>query len=515
MITIAKNHRDIFLWEARNHIRDLNQFLVMLEKKPGNNSIITKIFTELHTLKSSASIFELNHIASLCHEMEDLFEKIRDKKICIQSCSNILFHCLDHLARCINTPQSNDEVDSKVLIKKIRNLDKKKKNVSVVPDSTLMIDKIRSIEVKIEQLDSLMNLTEEILINKMKLESIHKKLNIECYSTIEALGRVVNELQYQVMQIRLVPLDYIFCRFLRMARDIAKQQDKEINLQLIGGNIELDRLLMDEIAESIAHLIRNSIDHGIENAVDRVKLKKPSYGTITIKVKRLRENAIIEIIDDGRGLDQDMLKAKAIKKGLIDETASNDEITNLIFKGISTAKEVTLTSGRGYGLQTVVNKLQTIGGKISVAFSQDKFTRFTMNIPLTLAIINALFVRVAKQTYAIPIESVYRMHFIKKNQIKKIFNKETVLLNDKDISIIRLSSLFNLHDSQLETSPIVIIQNGKKLLAVMVDVLLTTQSVIIKPLSHILKNNKYFSGATFSASGEMTLILDTTILFQG
>lgn len=514
MKAITTSFFEIFIFEARNHIRDLNQHLIILEKDPENKCIITKMFTELHTLKSSASMLEYNQITYLCHEMENLLENIRDKKIDIQSCSNILFHCLDHLSKNINMVFKKGELNSNHLIDKIKNLSQFKTNDSTIPDSISMIEKIQSIEVKTEKLDILMNLTEEIIINKMKLESVNLNSNTELVSTIESLSRVMNELQYQVMQIRLVSIDFIFSRFQRMARDLAKKQNKEVNLLLVGDKVELDRSLMDEIAESIAHLIRNAIDHGIESTFERIKLNKPKYGTITIGVKRTRETAIIEVIDDGRGLNHNKIRSKAVTKGIIDNFASTEEISNAIFKGVSTADQVTVISGRGYGLQTVIQKLQSIGGTIDVTSSANNFTRFSMKIPLTLAIINVLFIRVSKQTYAIPIESIYRLHFIKSHQIKTIFNKETILLDEEEIPIIRLAKLLDLHDCRLETAPVVIIQKGKKLLGIMVDSLSTTQSVVIKPLSHTVKDNKYFSGATFLASGEMTLIIDTTFLFQ-
>ncbi len=268
------------------------------------------------------------------------------------------------------------------------------------------------------------------------------KLIIRSFSpAVESLGRLITDMQYHIIQIRLVPIGFIFNRFARMVRDLAQQQKKAISLEIEGGDIELDRLLLDEISQSINHLIRNAIDHGIEIPEERQKMNKPSAGTIKLRASRSKESAVIEVSDDGGGLDLQAIKLLGIKRHILKNDASMDEVCEVIFSGLSTTKAVTSISGRGLGLPIVKQKIESIGGRIKVKSISGKKTSFFIELPLNLAIIKTLFVRVDKEIYAIPIEAVERLLVISANEFKSIMNLEAIIFEGMGYSYYSISSI--------------------------------------------------------------------------
>lgn len=515
-------HKEAYLQEARSHIKTMNIALVELEKNPGDMKLLHKIFRSVHTLKSLAATMGYEQSMSICHAMEDLFDAIRYKQLPLESCTDLLFESIDYLNLTIKKLSAGkDENNADYLIAKLRTL--LKSETKTLSESTLnqvqfdneAIEKIQTIEIKLEQLDKLMNLAEEFIVNKMKLEGIQEQVEYpELKPAIESLGRLITELQFHVMQVRMVPILFVFNRFIRMTRDLAKHQNKKVTLQIEGGDIELDRSLIDEISEAISHLIRNAIDHGLETPEVRKTKNKPALGNIWLRVYRTKEAAKIEVSDDGSGLDLPAIKNRALKKHLIKPDATDQETLNTIFSGISTSKSVTEVSGRGLGLSIVKLKIESIGGTVNVTSNPGKGTTFMIEIPLSLAIIKTLFVQVSQQTYAVPTESVERVLMLEKTDIKGLMHNEAIIYQESNIPIIRLSHLFHQKASSLNKLPIVIISKGNERLGLVVDQLLDTKEVIIKPLNRSIRNIKYFSGATLIGSGQMILILDAAYLLQ-
>ncbi len=514
-------HKELFLAEAKSNIKIMNRALVELEKSSNDKSYFHKIFRAVHTLKSLSATMNYQQTSNLCHSIEDVLEIVREKPIIISENSDFLFKCFDHLSATIKAiNEDQPELDSDQLINQCKQLLAKKQlnpsetisNNSVITDS---LEKIQSIDVKVERLDMLMNLTEELLVNKMQFDVARDKNRYpELLPAIESLDRSVSELQYHVMQLRLVPVDFIFNRFVRMARDLAKQQKKEIHLQIENSDIELDRMILDQISESIAHLIRNAIDHGLETPEERTLLNKPPQGILKLSARQTKEAAIIEVSDDGRGLDLQAIKNVALKNHLIDDNASEDEIKDLIFSEISTKKVVTEVSGRGVGLSVVKHNIELVNGNIRVNSIPKQGTTFTMEIPLTLAIIKTLFVKVNKDIYAIPVDTVERLLIISSHEIKQLMNDEAIIFEDKNIPLIRLTDLFSDNPSMFSKQAVVIIRKGNERLGVIVDNLLSTQEVVIKPLSRAVQESRYFLGAALIGTGKMVLVLDTAYLFR-
>lgn len=514
-------YKDTFLSEAKEHVASMNKSLLKLEKHPAKLEFVSDIFRHAHTLKSMSAAMDYNKMSRLCHAMEDVLEAIKKKKIKADKCIDTLFECFDTLELCLKEISNNkEEPDADKLAQRLHALSARdeERPSAETPEETeetkdeSAVEKIASIEVKVEKLDLLMNLAEELLINKMRLDGIKEKLqNPELTAAADALGRIVTDIQYNIMQSRMVPIGFVFNRFPRMVRDLAKLQKKDINLEMEGADIELDRGVIDEIGESLVHLIRNAVDHGIETPEVRKKAGKPPQGTLKLTAKRTKGFAVIEVADDGAGLDVEDIKNTAIKRGIISPGATKEEIMNSIFSGVSTTKQVTQVSGRGFGVNIVKDKIDSIGGSIKVTTGETG-TTFTIEIPLTLAIIKSLFVKVAEKPYAVPLINIARLVTVDKKDIKGMLNYEAIVLDEEDIPVTRLRTMFGLPVSELEKQPIAIVRKGKERLGLAVDALMTTEEIVIKPLNRLVKENKYFAGSTIIGSGEVVLILDVANL---
>jgi len=537
MVEDLNKYKGVFLSEAKEHIDSMNKSLLKLEKAPGKMELINNIFRASHTLKSMASTMNYDKTATLCHAMEDALDSIKKKKIKLDKVVDILFECFDTLELILKELRKNkDELDTDNLVEKLQRLATTKNSEKATtenvekatadnadisakyagskdPSVSSQVAKIQSVEVKVEKLDLLMNLAEELLINKMRLDRIKESLEIpELTAAIDTLGRLVTDVQYNVMQSRMVPVGFVFNRFPRMVRDLAKQQRKEVNLQMEGTDIELDRAVLDEIGESLVHLLRNAVDHGIETPEERKKAGKPPQGTIRLTAKRTKGFAIIEVADDGKGLDLEDIKKIAVKRGILSQGVTKEDVMGSIFSGVSTTKQVTAVSGRGFGLNIVRKKVEFLGGAIKVDSDLKKGTRFVIEIPLTLAIIKALFIEVGSRIYAIPLASIERLVSVKEKDIKGMLNYEAIVLNEENIPITRLNVLFDTQPLFLDKLPIVIIRKGEEKLGLVVDALMSTQEIVIKPLNRLVRENKYFAGSTIIGSGEVVLILDVANL---
>jgi len=337
-------------------------------------------------------------------------------------------------------------------------------------------------------------------------------------STSQNLARTTSELQEGVMQIRMVPISQIFSRFPRLVRDASKSLNKTIKLNLVGEDTELDKSVIEDLLDPLIHCVRNSVDHGIESPEDRIASGKPSEGVVTLKARNEGSMIIIDIEDDGKGIDVEAVRAKAIDRGVIhpSKVLSNVEAFNLIFDpGFSTAKQVSDISGRGVGLDVVKRKIEKLNGNVAVWSELGKGSRITIKIPLTLAIIQALLVRIGTEVYAIPITSVIDSHRIKPAEIKIIDGYEVFNVREDVVSLIRLDRLFNIPtDSSGEYNFIVIVGSGDKKMGLMVDSLIGEEDVVIKPLKDRYTSSPGVAGATILGDGIVALIIDVSQLLD-
>ncbi len=337
-------------------------------------------------------------------------------------------------------------------------------------------------------------------------------------NTAQNLGRITSELQEGVMRIRMVPISQIFSRFPRLVRDLSRSLNKKVNLTIEGEDTELDKSVIEDLLDPLIHCVRNSLDHGIESPDERKKAGKSPEGTIHLKASNEGNMILIEIFDDGKGIDVNMVKKKAIDRGVIhpNKVLNDVEAYNLIFEpGFSTAKQITNISGRGVGLDVVKKQIEKLNGNVSVWSSPGKGTRFTIKIPLTLAIIQGLLVRVGKEMYAIPITAVLDSHRIKPQEIRMIDNYEVFNVREDVVSLMRLNRIFNIPtDENKEHYFVVIVGSGDKKMGLIVDQLIGEEDVVIKPLRDHYTNAPGIAGANITGDGTVSLIIDVSQLLE-
>ena len=384
----------------------------------------------------------------------------------------------------------------------------------------------RSVRVDIDKLDVLMNLVSELIIAKNGLVSASSggqnpqtENNQMFREQIEYLERVTTNLHESVMKVRMVPIDSVVNRFPRMIRDLNRKLGKKMELYMTGEETELDRTVIDEIGDPLMHLLRNSADHGLESNEERVRLGKPEVGSIFLDAYQDGNNVVIEVRDDGAGIDVDKVRRKALEKGTITEkqaeTMSDKDYIDLLFQpSFSTADKITDVSGRGVGLDVVKTKIEALGGNISAKTVAGEGSTFTIQLPLTLAIIQALMVEVGKEKYAIPLGNINGIEDIMKSEISSVQSKEVINLRGRVIPILRLHDILDIEEPEEDRDNliVVIMQKGEQQVGLIIDNLIGQQETVIKSLGRHITNDKLFSGATILGDGEVALILDTNTL---
>jgi two-component system, chemotaxis family, sensor kinase CheA len=389
--------------------------------------------------------------------------------------------------------------------------------------------KSQTIRVDIERLDLLLNLVGELVINRTRISDIAATLGRELSGkggtsngvtslakdlseSSALLARTTNEIQESIMKVRMVPIGQVFDRFPRMVRDLAKARGKEIRLEISGADTDLDKTIVDEVGEPLMHLVRNCIDHGIESPEVRVANGKSRHGTIKLNAYHEGNQVILEIADDGAGIDLARVRDKAIRNGIIDEAdrLSDREIIELIFTpGFSTADTVTDVSGRGVGMDVVKKNILRLKGIFDVDSVQGEGTTFTMKMPLTLAIIQALMVRVADELYSIPLDAVVESQRVELDDVRTVHGSEVITLRGQVVPLIRVGEFFRL-DAPRDPDKVMIVIVGLqgRQVGLVVDSFQGEQEIVIKPLSDIIGRIPGISGATILGNGSISLIID-------
>lgn len=460
-------------------------------------------FTVIVVSKESEQLFskELNSIAEIDEivisklgksSVEDFVHNENDKSIKIDSIE-------DEPAEGVTTKESDM-------------LETTKQNVNIAARKTQ-----RTVRVDIDRLDVLMNLVGELIITKTRLEETDITVKPQEYhETLEYLARITTNLNDSVMKVRMVPVETVFNRFPRMIRDISKDLGKEIELVMSGEETELDRTVIDEIGDPLIHLLRNSCDHGLESPEKRKKLGKSEVGKINLTAYQSGNNVIIEVADDGAGINTEKIRAKAIENGIVTREAaaamSQQEAIELLFRpSFSTADKITGLSGRGVGLDVVKTKIEQLGGTVEVETSNNKGSKFLIRLPLTLAIYQALLVNVGDEKYAIPLGSIYQIYNWQAEEVKTVQGQEVILLRNMVVPITRLADSLEVPDYSSKSQKqlkIVIVRKGEKLTGLVVDSVIGQQEIVIKSLGKLLTGIKYLAGATILGDGNVALIID-------
>ncbi|MCY9545767.1 chemotaxis protein CheW [Lysinibacillus xylanilyticus] len=381
----------------------------------------------------------------------------------------------------------------------------------------------KTIRVNIERLDILMNLFEELVIDRGRLQSISTEVNHgELNETVERMSRVMGDLQTIILTMRMVPVETVFNRFPKMIRQLSRDLNKKINLEIIGAETELDRTVIDEIGDPLVHLIRNSVDHGIENPTARRAKGKPEEGTVVLRAYHSGNYVFIEIEDDGAGINREKVLAKAISKGIVTQeqsySMSDKQINELILaSGFSTADVISDVSGRGVGLDVVKTTIESLGGNISIESTQDVGSVFSIQLPLTLSIISVMLVEIEKEIYAIPLSSIIETSIIRSSEIMNAHNQKVIDFRGKVVPLVFLEEIFEVPRKEPqddEFHSVVIVRKGEKLAGLVVDSFIGQQEIVLKSLGNYLTNIFAISGATILGNGKVALIVDCNALIK-
>ena len=419
---------------------------------------------------------------------------------------------------------TTDKVELEVEKKNVQNevaVTKQVESNSVVPTKAHQPSN-KTIRVNIDRLDVLMNLFEELVIDRGRLEQISNELNHnELHETVEKMSRISNDLQNIILNMRMVPIDNVFNRFPRMVRQLAKDLGKQVELEILGAETELDRTVIDEIGDPLVHLIRNAIDHGLETPDVRKEQGKSEEGKIVLKAFHSGNHVFIEISDNGAGINKSKVLNKAIDKGVISreesQSLSDKEIYELILSsGFSTADTISDISGRGVGLDVVKNTIESLGGSISIDSIEGEGTTFSVQLPLTLSIISVLLTEIGIEKYAIPLSSIIETAIIKKEDILSLHGQQVINFRDKIVPLVFLERLFEIPKESYEDNlySLVLVKKGEKLAGLVVDSFIGQQEVVLKSLGNYLSSTFAISGATILGDGQVALIVDCNALIK-
>ncbi len=375
--------------------------------------------------------------------------------------------------------------------------------------------KMSTIRVDTDKLDELMNLVSELVIDKTRLERIRGEIGHGGLTeTVDHMSRLSSQLQELIMSIRMVPVESVFNRFPRMVRDTAQQLKKEVEFVITGQDTELDRTVVEEIGDPIMHMLRNSLDHGVEEPLDRSIANKSTKGKIELRAYAAGNHVFIEVEDDGRGINREKVLKKAIDQGLVKqgEHLSDHQVYQLLFaSGFSTADQISDLSGRGVGLDVVRAKIESLSGKIDIYSEEGKGTRFVVRLPMTLAIMDGLMVRIGDHPYLIPISSIAETDTLKTP--KAVHGEEVVIWRGRVVPLVRARNIFNEPESD-KNGFVVFVNRGEKVVGIVVDELIGQFEVVLKTLDQKLKKIPYFAGATILGDGEVALIIDANSFIE-
>lgn len=564
-----------FLIESFELLEQLDQDLLDLEHSPQDSKLLDRIFRATHTIKGSSSFLGLETLTSLVHNIEEILNKARKGHLIIsdenmdvvlealnltktllqeikktkkdpkQISTQHIIKKLQILSQTSPSPLSADslseaELDAQIehlLKEKHASYQEKKQTAPLSPKITLpapstsnppipshtkqtleqTFSSEHTIRVDVAKLDDLMNLIGELVLAKNRLLQTynHHPSSHELHQTIHSIATITTDLQLALMKARMLPIAKVFNKFPRLIRDLSRELYKKIELIIDGEDAELDKSIIEEINDPLVHILRNSCDHGIETPQERIALGKAEIGTISLRARNEGNLIVIEIEDDGRGLDPEILKARALQKNLITHqevsSMSDYEAFSLIFKaGFSTAHTATNISGRGVGMDVVKTNIEKLHGTIDLQSQKGKGMILKLKIPLTLAITQALIINLQSQYYAIPLSSVLETLKITINQMDFLDGKSVLRIRDEVIPLLHLADFFEMDYKLSDQSNcfVVIVGSANQKVALIVDQLIGQEEIVIKPLGEYLKNILGLSGATIRSDGKIALILD-------
>lgn len=536
-------YRDLFVSEARSHLSAFGELIVQLEKSAADPGAIDELFRHAHSMKGMAATMGYEQIVALAHTMENQLSRIRSGELLLQpAIADLLLEGSDALARLVSWVESDSGTpeDTTGLIGRLAAFDPSAEappayntkpahevaeaplsSADAAPHQFRQADSFKSIRIRTETLDHLVNITGELITNRYRLaEAISQADAVKCHEPLHQLTGLLRALRDEVFKARMLPFAIIAERFPRLVRDLARKQGKEVDFQLAGKEIELDRGILEEIAEPIIHILRNAVDHGLETAGERIAAGKPAAGTVTLTVCRDQDHVEITIADDGRGMDPERLKLKAVERGVISpeqaaQMTTQDAYQLICAAGFSTAATVTDISGRGVGMDAVREAVQALVGVLTIHSGSGRGSRFVMRLPITVSIINALIVRCGQFDLAFPLNAVVRTMELKRADTPEKTGSPDILVDGKQIPLRSLRQALGLPaaaETEGALTTVIVCDVGGTQLAFSVDRISGQQEIFVRPLRSPLSRLRGVSGATITGDGRVLFIADASAL---
>lgn len=530
-----------YLEEANDFLEEYERILLQMEQADEETSgpeLLGEVLSLLHTFKGNSGMMGYESLQRYIHTLEDLFKALQAGRISLDApflefalrSASALRQATSRLSP--DTPEGPALDEEIAAVKRFLTGRAETPAPSPVPASgggwepdMLLSQKSNLLKVDFERLDNLLNLMGELVICRTRLGQLDSRfqeafgeqgLTLDLTATTEEIAKISNELHEAIMQVRMLPIKHTFRRFPRVVRDLARAKGKEISIQFEGEETELDKTVIDEIGEPLLHLVRNAVDHGIESPEEREAQGKARRGTILLRAFQESNQVIIMVEDDGRGIDENRLRERALAAGLLPDKASRRELLELIFlPGLSTADQVTEVSGRGIGMDVVKKSLTKINGSIEVESEIGTGTHFTIRLPLTMAIISALMVEVSGEQYALPLSSVVESVRVDPEEVHLLNDREVVMIRDRLLPLVRLSDMFGLsRSSNGKYTLVVVVRSTIGQTGIVVDSLLGQQDIVIKSLGDSLERSQDIAGATIMGDGRVVLIIDIPTVME-
>ena len=539
----------LFQSESREQLSTMNEELLALERAPAAAEPVSAVFRAVHTMKGMSATMGYATVTALAHELESLLDRVRHSEITVdRSVTDTLFAAVDALERAveIEVAGGSAEAASAPALARLQALAGARVGagasaavsaaVGAAADALPMTTQEfaiaagaangagraqRTIRVELRRLDGLTNLSGELLVARGRLTDVaHEIAHPALDEALAQVSRLISDLHEEIMASRMVPVGQVFDRFPRLVRDAASSLGKEIELTLNGREIELDRSMLDEIGEPIVHLLRNAADHGIEKPDVRERAGKPRAGQLALTVTRERQMVTMRVEDDGRGIDRDQVLARARSQGLVDATVealNDEELIRIIARpGFSTAEKITDISGRGVGIDVVLTRVRELGGAVEIRSVPGDGTTVTLRLPVTLAIVRALLLRVDGEMYAVPMTHVRETVELRQEARRRVQGREVMLLRDEVVPLMHFRKVVGLPEARFVsadgTTQVIVIESEGRRTGLVVDEFAGQQDIVVKGFDGVRDGLALFSGATILADGAPALIVDVSSL---